>query len=164
MKVIFLDLDGVLTNYRTRYKKFDEECVDCLNHILQTTGALIVITSSMRVMNGFDKVVELCKFGIMHECWKDDSFQMPHILMKAERIIDLAPIIPCYNQLNEPIFAVNRGKEITQWLDGRDDIDRYVVIDDDDNFVQEHVNYLIKVDPMTGLTENDCFKAINLLS
>ena len=60
MKIIFLDIDGVLctaksvgllkTNIDGRLaKQFDPDCVVRLNHITDATGAQIVISSSWRL-------------------------------------------------------------------------------------------------------------------
>jgi hypothetical protein len=52
VKVVFLDIDGVLVTARTlkersgKYKVADNKCIYALNHLTMMTGACIVISSS----------------------------------------------------------------------------------------------------------------------
>jgi len=53
MRIIFLDIDGVLIKYTTGKskelpKEFDQELADNLKHLLSVTDARIVISSSWR--------------------------------------------------------------------------------------------------------------------
>ncbi len=46
-KIIFLDFDGVITTYKSRWK-LDKEKLDIFGTLLEKTGAEIVISSSWR--------------------------------------------------------------------------------------------------------------------
>lgn len=65
MKILFLDIDGVLNSYRNNKKNygrprpFDPEGICALNKILKETGAKIVISSSWRYMYNMESMAEL---------------------------------------------------------------------------------------------------------
>ena len=48
MKIIFLDIDGVICTPKTDFRYLDIRCVNHLNNIVEDTGAKIVISSSWR--------------------------------------------------------------------------------------------------------------------
>src|SRR5271165_6599322 len=51
MKIIFLDIDGVLNNSISNYE-FDPVSVACLNLLIEATGAKVVITSLRKETEG----------------------------------------------------------------------------------------------------------------
>jgi hypothetical protein len=172
MKIIFLDIDGVLNNdfwFEKRLELgFDPESdkdiydkiwylhpdkVKLLNKLIQKTGAKVVLSSSWRK----NPEGEL-DFALERLCF-------------SGKIIDKTPV------LYAP-FSVPRGVEIKSWLTNNKhlDIHSYVILDDDkdmlyeqkDNFI--HINNgneipaTIDNDKITGLTENVIKKAIQILN
>lgn len=69
MKVIFLDIDGVMTSNTLNaeiYKNasdypFSKECVDTINKILKINNAKIILTSSWRTVFNVEKQCEIFK-------------------------------------------------------------------------------------------------------
>ena len=64
MKIIFLDIDGVLntiSNWGSRpiEKRFSPGCVAALNKITEHTGAKIVISSSWKNIMGYQELSDL---------------------------------------------------------------------------------------------------------
>ena len=132
MKVIFLDVDGVLNsdeffdnNKDNSY--IDEKTVRLLKKAVEETGAKVVVSSSFRYTRSFGKVQE--------------------ILLRNGITFDKTPFLD-----NE------RGKEIKQWIaehskiseelkDGSE-VEDYVVLDDDifDDFDEEILSHLIKME------------------
>lgn len=49
IKVIFLDIDGVLITHNSKKQKFDKDCVKNLNYILEKSNAYIVLSSAWRL-------------------------------------------------------------------------------------------------------------------
>jgi hypothetical protein len=124
MKVIFLDIDGVLNCRNTpNPRKFpyviDKGLLARFMQLLQTTGALVVLTSTWR----YDPA------GI---------FSAKHYGIP---FIDVTPDMP-----HEP-----RCKEILEWLRQHPEVTRYVVIDDEDDELDELP--LFQPSSRTGLTE-----------
>ena len=106
MKVIFLDIDGVLNcpktpNPRSFPYVIDDRLLARFRQLLERTGASVVLSST----------------------WRYD----PAGIFSAKRygvpFIDITPDLP-----NEP-----RCKEILEWLRNHPEVTRYVVIDDEDD-------------------------------
>ena len=74
MKVIFLDVDGVLNNdgyfERTKNEKqnrieLDDENIKCLKEIIDLTGAKVVVTSTWKELRIYNELISYLKnFGI----------------------------------------------------------------------------------------------------
>src|SRR4051794_19397850 len=106
MKVIFLDIDGVLNSTHTANpRRFpyiaDPELVTRLKDVLAKTGAEVVLSSTWR----YDPV------GILAA----RHFGIP--------FIDVTPDLP-----KQP-----RNLEIRQWLRAHPDVERFAVLDDEDD-------------------------------
>lgn len=179
MKIIFLDIDGVLNVISQGHDEygsiFHSHFVDNLKYIIDQTGAKIVISSSWR------------KSGLkaMQEMWK-------HRNLPGE-IIDVTPSLylqkgGCIQFWNDKLsqrptpkihgYSIPRGCEIEYWLNNErfkiDDGGRYVILDDDvdmllsqkDKFVQCSGNedHEDCVDIGYGLTKKCAEKAITILN
>lgn len=151
MKVIFLDIDGVLNHYywyrEHRYKSnvsyplddFDPKSVSYLNNITDITGAKIIVSSSWRFNN--DIINILRKAGITGE------------------------IIGCTPDLYNIYGSLCRGKEIDAILNKRPDIERYVILDDDTDMEEHQLPYFIKTNANgSGLNKTVMNKAIKILN
>ncbi len=128
-KIIFLDFDGVICMDWSKHIDFeghflnplDVDAVKLLNELTDKTGAAIVVSSVWRI---------------------GDRWDILPIFMKNQgitgRVIDKTP-----RMFDEHNNSVQRGNEIAKWLEGKNDITDFVVLDDDsdmdavkDNFVQ----------------------------
>lgn len=157
-RYIFLDIDGVLNTERS-YKGyvmaeqpwrdengpfFDSESVGNLRHIIDTTHADVVITSTWK-HKGLDA---------MHRLWT--LREMPGILLGVtpETTVD--------------DYYCSRGMEILKWLaqNAPDDTNgyRYVIIDDSQFFLPEQLPYLVKTASDVGITLSDAERAIAILT
>lgn len=156
-RYIFLDIDGVLNTERS-YKSFvmagepwrddngpffDKESVDNLRHIIEATGADVVITSTWK-HKGLDA---------MHRLWTLRN--MPGILLG---------VTP--ETLSNDSYC-SRGMEILKWLvqNAPEDSNeyRYVIIDDSQFFLPEQKPFLVKTNSAIGITQEDAERAISLL-
>ncbi len=112
MKVIFLDVDGVL--YSNEYivekthaigrklhldERLDDNCIQILKRIVDITGAKIVVTSS----------------------WKISDLDILSSRLKQHGL-DIYDITKNYGD--------ERGREIREWLSKRE-VSKFVIIDDD---------------------------------
>jgi hypothetical protein len=161
MKVIFLDIDGVLNSqawgqYGHGLCDFDEcsrdtlkwdpAAVANLRQIVAETGAQIVVSSSWRGYK--DKAVE--SWQRMFACydWKD------------------APVIgetPDLNRMVNGIYvSKTRGDEVAEWLKHHPEVTHYVVIDDDADFHSGQT--CVFTDHRWGLTALEARQAIRLLT
>jgi hypothetical protein len=124
MKLIFLDIDGVLNCRTTPNPRdfpyiVDEDLLARLRRLLERTGASVVLSSTWR----YDPA------GI----YSANRYGVP--------FIDVIPDLP-----HEP-----RCKEILAWLRDHPEVDRYIVIDDEDDELDSLP--LFQPSSRTGLTE-----------
>lgn len=134
MKVIFLDVDGVLNsndyieytsknNVKGILEEIDPKKIDMLKQVLNITGAKIVVSSSWRNIRKFEKLREL-------------------FFLYGIRLDEKTPLI-----------GNNRGLEIKQYLKEHANIEQYIILDDEvfDSFDEELTNNLI----LTKEDQND---------
>lgn len=154
MKVIFLDIDGVLNSDKywemiLPYEKqmtemeseIDIECLNNLKKIVNITKAKIVITSTWKKINR-----------------KYEEFKK-YMIQNGIIIYDKTP-----DSLQS---SINRGEEIRAWLEEhKDEVDDFIIIDDeiysDFNELEER---LVKTDfyKERGIEKKHVEKAIDML-
>lgn len=168
MKVIFLDIDGVLNTSQTfkdvtlesyisgyRRTEIDEFRIRFLKQIIDATGAVVVLSSSWRAF---------CDIKDNQVVPNNKSMkELISLLLKyGITIYDITP----YDQ--ERI----REKEILAWLMNKD-VESYIVIDDDSDDLKKFIgNALIKTNftkdedmiISCGLCEEHVTMAINKLN
>lgn len=186
MKVIFLDIDGVIcvpTREHDQYGQlFHQPFVDNLKWIIDETGAKIVISSTWR-MSGL---------SVMKEMWEKRG--LPGEVIDVTPIINLAPVR--YNDeegklsAEDKTYTVPRGGEIEWWLDLHGKFQRinwskeeqkkymntsivknYVILDDDSDMLYGQKEHFVKTagrneeDAIykTGLTRKAAEEAIEIL-
>lgn len=138
MKVLFLDIDGVLNsrdfvrrrrasdkNYRL-WLDVDEIAVKRLQRILKETGAKVVLSSTWRLYK--------------------DSRDM--VRQRVCRYIDCTADL----QRGSKRGIVPRGEEVQLWLDQHPEVTHYAIIDDDSDFLP--YQWLFKTTFEKGLTED----------
>lgn len=161
MKVIFLDIDGVLNvigQGRDQYGAlFHKHFEDNLNYIINSTGAKIVISSTWR-MSGLEE---------MQNMWKDRNL--------PGDVIDITPISRFLRD-EELTFdeRKERGNEIKTWLLEHPEIINYVILDDDTDMLDEQLPYFVQcsenqshidcIDIGYGLTKECTEQAIKILN
>lgn len=143
MKVIFLDIDGVMnrrdTAPRTRSAGFDPVPISCLNEILAATGASIVVTGALG-----------------HAMYLDDlKLFFQHSGISGDVIIGVTEF-----------GGGTRGEDITAWLDEHPDHREYYIVIDDAGIedIRPHGSRFIKTDWNTGLTPACIPHAVRLLN
>lgn len=159
MKLIFLDVDGVLNsqnyvvsehdrlghdNYIKEYLSqgripFDPHCINNLKNVLEVTGALICVSSTWR----------LCE---------DQRKRLNEALGEY-----------CYRIIGyTKHLSTIRGIEIDNFLNDlkqiKSPLEKYIIIDDDNDMLEEQQPYLIKTNFETGFTFEDARMAINILN
>jgi hypothetical protein len=149
MKVIFLDIDGVMNSeqstirlYHKGYGYYNDipvpETVGPLNKIVAMTNAKIVISSTWR------KLTNIHGLG--------------YILFLTGVRAELVGTTPV-------IHNVERGVEIQAWLDQHqgEEVTHFVILDDDRD-VAHLDDHFVHVDCKVGLTFDDADKAIDILN
>lgn len=163
-KVIFLDIDGVLNtqDWHSRMTKdtprdefgweFDPVAVENLAHIINETGASIVISSSWKFL-GMAKLREMWKIRNLPGTLLDitPNTVSDEVLLNAN--------------LDEMELGVCRGNEIKEWLSRHEgEVSNYVIIDDFDDLLSEQEDHVVLTDTLIGITEYDAAKAVKILN
>lgn len=165
MKVIFLDIDGVMNsqdraiwlhkqhekglitdqelyNWDLPYK----DTLEALDYIVKNTGALIVLSSTWR--GSPERIRKL------NECFKPYGFQIydktcRYVYMDDVKRMGFDPynVYDCSDMYDgHPCkqYTSDRGAEIAYWLDQHPDVESFVILDDDiadikPYYTKEHV-------------------------
>ena len=166
MKVIFLDIDGVL-NYTEWYTDernpgnlngqegdLDPLCVDRIIRICEETGAKVVISSDWRI-SWYGTQMRLGRMGL------DDNFvidKTPEFIWRNLSKHDY------FNENYEKTYEYSRGAEIDAWLTSHPECTNFVIIDDRTDFTDEQSPHFVHIDPMYGITDKDVEFAIAILN
>ena len=156
MKFIFLDVDGVLNNSNTRdsnpsgYVGVSMKLVRNLAKIVNCTGAKLILTSDWK--HGWSE---------FRFCCDDDIIYLLDKLKKC----GLKIYNRTYDEKLEDYFFTDRGAGIRHYLESRDDVEAYVIIDDHvfADFDKEQKEHFIHTDSDKGLTDDDVLRAIEIL-
>ena len=146
IKVIFLDIDGVMNSYASiveNYQRginrpderFSKSSINALEKIIKETNAKIVISSTWGLSN---KTIRAFKYS---------NFDLDTIIGETSALKNTG----------------HRGKEINAYIDNTDEIESFVIIDDD-NDMGSLMDNLYQVDNQIGLLEKDADKIIKMLN
>jgi hypothetical protein len=140
-KVLFLDIDGVLNSRRTceafggpltggfphgfdtkNMALFDHAAIGLIRRLCETTDASIVLSSSWRIIHS------------VHDC--ANGLDLP--------IFDRTPSLNWHGRV--------RGDEIAAWLADHPEVERYAIVDDDADMLQDQKPFFVQTDFQEGLT------------
>lgn len=180
LKLIFLDIDGVLnsndyaewcatTDEGKQYIKegghhwVDRAVVNRIINICIKTGAGIVLSSSWRCYNIEETKKELNRYrdlmnisgrliGITPRLKMSSSYRGPEI----QWFLD--------NMNKPPIDPYNRFYEYEYFKNCKHKTIKYCIVDDDTDMLPEQMDNFVHIDFMTGLTDEDAEKIINILN
>ena len=144
MRIIFLDVDGVLNNQAALLEGVQilNTKVMLLENLLERSGAKIVLSSSWR-------------FG-----WtaKEMEKMLNATGAMSARVIDITP--KNLGITDETAGGVTRGHEIRHWLREHPEVTGYVILDDDDDMLPEQQDHFIQTDFHEGLTQPAVGRAV----
>ena len=174
MKVIFLDIDGVLNTDNGRAKRsdrglptrdkyeelFDEDAVANLRLVLEAVPeALIVIESAWKTsLGGLPVLREMWKFrnmpGRIHSV-TEDLKSFPELLD-----LDLSDM-----DNFAKVMGLGKGYGIKKWIEehAAEEI-QYVIIDDVPDFLPEQRPHVVCPNSFIGLSRDNALEAIGILN
>lgn len=169
MKVLFLDIDGVLNNPGTycedapwRHEEgerlrvpVEPSCMARLNRLVAVTGAKIVISSSWRLFARWEELgPALTRYGLVADVIGEtpDLVNDP-VWLEAWRTREGAPF--AYERME-------RGTEIAEWLAAHPEVTAFVILDDCDDMAGVK-HRLVLCDPTVGLDDPDVERAKRML-
>lgn len=149
MKVLFLDIDGVLVTkrfwnftgepHRDMFGHvFDPITVRNLERVIAETGAKIVISSTWK-FSGED---------IMKDMWR--------LRKLPGEMIGVTPNVPSRH-------GIDRGPEIQAWLDANK-VDNFAIVDDDADFFDTQLPHFVRTTFDNGLTRKVADRLISILN
>lgn len=161
MRVVFLDIDGVLNSARFYRESFDRSAdlgfrenhmdaskVALLNDLLERSGAVCVLSSTWRLGPPIGLQITL------------DSLRARGF---TGEIVDCTP--DCARQVPTGGIYVGheRGHEIQEWLDAHPDVLSFVILDDSDDMAHL-LPRLVRTSWAEGLEQEHVERAIALLA
>lgn len=154
MKIVFLDIDGVLNSRSydkrrdwTKQTDIDETRLPLVKRIVDETGAKIVLSSTWRTH--WSAKADLCD--------EDGRYINDVFARYGLRIFDKTPDLG---------YSADRRDEIKHWLaDGGDDIEAFVIIDDYKFGWGDLSDRVVLTDPVhrCGIEDEHADKAIAVL-
>ena len=143
MKVIFLDIDGVLNSHRSAVAfggmpfdvvahraRFDEIAVRLVGGIAEAAGAQIVLSSS----------------------WRNDV-----------NWTQIGPALGLSISDRTPSLLGPRGREIAAWLGAHPEVTAYAIVDDDGDMLPEQTPYFVRTHMQDGFTWDCAMKLAELM-
>lgn len=156
MKIIFLDIDGVLNSsdwagsfeFKKKQAKglsfpdthLDNVAIQRVDELCKRTGAKVVISST----------------------WREFEYCVPALRRNGFRgeIIGKTPDLD--KKLDSGIWtSKTRGEEIQAWLD-QNECDSYVIIDDDSDMLDSQKENFVHTNFMHGFTGSDIESAVEI--
>jgi hypothetical protein len=132
---------------------FDPQTIDCMNRIVDATGAKIVVTSSWRYL-GLAKLQEL---------WKERGLHGEIIGMTSLHVVDELILEKGLEWLEEEMNGSPRSEEIAHWLKSYNINANYVILDDLP-MPKDFQPHAVQVNPKVGLTDIQVKQAIEILN
>jgi len=155
MKIIFLDIDGVVnpwdnvmsgSNRDDHGILFETSCINILDRIVKVTGAKIVVSSTWRV-RGLEQILQM---------WADRNL--------PGEVIGITPVYDFYGEFESESDGT-RGYEIQTWLEESNlIITEYLIIDDIKDFYDYQLPNFLHTDGNIGLQESDYQLGIDILN
>lgn len=129
MKIIFLDIDGVVTSIRSGWFNLDIYTVNFLRWVCKKADIKIVISSTWRMNHNAEYWKSI--FGeYIHEDYRTPMGRELHVIKKGTRC---------------------RGDEIQLWLSKHPEITKYLILDDDSDMLESQLSSFIQTDSHNGL-------------
>lgn len=139
MKVLFLDVDGVLNHSSTTFKynhfPLERYCAFLVGKIQLDTGCEVVLSSS----------------------WRHHPESVEHLNKVVVKLFDKTPFVNTPDRI--------RGDEIKAWLDLHPEVTKYAILDDDSDMRPEQLPNFFKTDFHSGgLTDEIASRVISHLN
>ena len=140
----FVDINDGRTKYKLNM--VDDRAVANLNRIVEETGCKVVLSSSWRSSRESDNA--FTEYILKLKGFKYELYDVtPRIWTKE--------------------FGTQRGEEIQLWINEeskKNEIESYVILDDDSDILPEQMSNFIHIDSNIGLIDKDVFEAIEILN
>jgi hypothetical protein len=151
--IVFLDIDGVVCTLRSQFafgdntlmQAWDITCCQMIRRLCKKYDLRIVISSTWR--NGKKEILAhyLVVFGLIDYIYDTRN---------SKNDIDMHLLDPS-GVWKTPRVEGIRGNEIRAWLSANPEINHYVIVDDDSDFLPEQLPFLIQTEGQEGFSANN---------
>jgi len=145
MKVLFLDIDGVLNTNKDLYEHgptyINPYLIHFLKFIVLSTNASIVLSSSWRLFDEAKKIVE------------------ENLYIKKLHLLDTTP-----HMIKKLSMWTPRSEEIGVWLTKHPQVKKFAILDDDLDAGEGFLESFFQTDPEVGLTIDLAEEVVNHLN
>jgi hypothetical protein len=128
MRVVFLDVDGVINNFGlirlNGFNYIDPVMVSRVRMVVEGSDSKIVLSSTWRIKEG-DRALVAAALG--------------------EQGMFIHDVTPC--------LGTYRSQEISDWLRGNPEVEKYAILDDDEDAGFGMEDSFFRTDPEVGLTD-----------
>ena len=142
MKVIFLDIDGVLKQ-EDYDAEFQDECFARLKRIVDATGAIIILSSSWRISY----------WDFVEKGYRTDSQSILDLYNHFEKYGLKVSGRTDYTERSGP---ESRPYEIRKWLADKRDVESFCIIDDDDFYMWKWLSQFVVITRVRKESEDRC--------
>lgn len=152
MKVIFLDFDGVITTYKSKWK-IDMNKIKIINDICDKTNAKIVVTSTWRIGHRGDVLAfneYLTQYIVKHNYLDNVQDTFDKFIGNIVGMTDSV--------------GTCRGNEIKFYMNEHPDVENYVILDDDSDMCDYQLFNFVQTDTYEGITERDAKLCVDILN
>ena len=176
MKVIFLDIDGVMNSQEEMLELLKRQPKNrsdvtlpspakskLLKQLVEATDAKIVLSSSWRLsLASIQNIIDVFRPYALR---LDGGFTQDGVPQVSFRRTKYENIQPKYtHNYCEKVYIEDRGAEIAYWLENHPEVTKFVILDDEDSDIKHWLpNNIVKTSLYSGLTEEDVLKCIKIL-
>lgn len=128
MRVLFLDIDGVCNSEETLRK---------------SGGGIVGIDPYLAFLVGKIQLYTDCKV-VLSSSWKCWEKSVEEVKQHICEIYDMTP----------NLYPGSRGDEIQTWLNEHPDVEKYAILDDDDDMLPAQLPNFFQTSWKKGITEN----------
>jgi hypothetical protein len=139
MKVLFLDIDGVVNNRRSAAHYSYRGAIGIDPHLAFLVGKLVMDTDIKVVLSS---------------SWRHWPEGREEIRKQVVDFIDITPTLPRPPGMGRDYCE--RGREIKAWLDGHPEVTKYAIVDDDNDMLPEQQKHFFKTSFEIGITQATC--------
>lgn len=157
--VLFLDVDGVL-NHRAIFQPSRQGSPLCpaairrLRAVVSVTGCRVVLSSTWRMLpHHVEQLHAAGGFPSPHDDWR--TVELP-LSVRKRTSAGKSILLPGVN-------APRRGDEIAEWLSRHSEVERYAIVDDDDDMLPGQVPFFVQTSFDDGLLDHHAARLVNLL-
>jgi len=171
MKVLFLDIDGVLNSYQSAtfwhnkrdQNKWENELYEAWKGTLKEYLALEFCPIALSNLEELCRRLPDLKI-VVSSTWRlgetveslKKIFSISSFISNA--IIDVTPRLMCNSD-----YAPVRGDEIKAWLNKHPDVTNYVIIDDDSDMLEIQKPHFVQISELHGFQWIDMLKVKEIL-